>query len=115
MGKCTRIYLCTISAIVPEFVIPLNDVSVVEHTEATFTTKLNDAELEVTWFIKDKEVKPDKKKYSIVHENCTHKLIIKDCVKEDMGPIKVVSRGVEASATLTVTGRSGFEVHVTQF
>ncbi len=41
---------------VPEFKAKLDDVTVPEHDDATFTCKLNDEELEVDWYFKDKKV-----------------------------------------------------------
>ena len=45
-------------------------------------------------------------KFEIVHEGCTHKLIIKDALRDEAGPVKAVSRNVETTANLIVTGRS---------
>ena len=44
-------------------------------------------------------------KFEIVHEGCTHKLIIKDALRDEAGPVKAVSRNVETTANLIVTGR----------
>ena len=45
-------------------------------------------------------------KFEIVHEGCTHKLIIKDALRDEAGPVKAVSRNMETTANLIVTGRS---------
>lgn len=43
-------------ALVPEFKIKLNDVTVPEHKDATFACKLNDDEVELDWYFKGNKV-----------------------------------------------------------
>ncbi len=53
------------------------------------------------------QVEKGDKKFEIVQDGKTHKLIVKDALRDEAGPVKAVSRGVETTGTLTVTGQCG--------
>merc|ERR1712142_637250 len=90
--------------LVPKFKTGLKDLNVPEHDTATFEIKLNDDELPVEWYLGDKKIEPSDK-YEITQDEKNkniYRLIIKDCLKTDEGPIKMSCNGVECTANLSV-------------
>lgn len=99
-----------------KFVERLADMGVKENDEpATFVCKLNKlkyqtrpnpADLNIRWFVKNKEIKPDEidenSRYRIEQIDCTLKLTIKSVPAEDAGEVKCQVGDIYTSASLSV-------------
>ena len=86
-----------------EFTVDLSSVEVFEKEDATFTCELSKADIQVTWLVKGKKIKPSKK-YVIDSQDYTHILIIKDTTLKDAGEVSIVAEDCKSTAQLLVKG-----------
>ena len=81
------------------FTVPLQDVKVPEHNEATFSCEVSKPGKPVKWFRNGKEIKPDKK-HVVTADGCKHTLKIKDCDLDDTAEITAKVDDAETEAKL---------------
>ena len=86
------------------FTKPLEDQTVTEFQEATFTCEVSKPNRVVTFYKDGQEIKPNKK-YQIVTENCTHTLKINDAQVDETGKIEARVQEASCEATFTVEGK----------
>ena len=87
-----------------EIVAELTEQHVEEHKASYFTCEVNKPDVSVTWFKNDKEIVPSQK-HQLLDEGTTHKLIIIDTDKSDVGEYSVVVCDKKSSAKLHLDGK----------
>ena len=88
---------------IPKFVRQLEDVTVLEHTSATFECETNDAEIPLIWYMDGKKlISGDKFKF--FKDGKIHRLDIQDCLKDEEGKVQALIGTVQTSAFLNVLG-----------
>ena len=81
----------------------LEDVTVLEHTSATFECETNDAEVPLTWYMDGKKlISGDKFKF--FKDGKVHTLVMQDCLKKEEGKAQALIGTVQTSAFLNVLG-----------
>lgn len=87
-----------------DFVIRLPDVTLVTKSkDAEFMVKLSQPDVEVTWFKKDKPIKPSSK-YSVFVEGTVRRLVVHNSNDDDQDEYVCVAGNVRTSSRLTVEG-----------
>ena len=88
-----------------EFTVNLEDKVVTEDTDATFTCKVNDEDLEVNWLIDEKTL-PVSDKYLVSSEGTSHTLTIKNVTPDDSCDVQATFNDKSTSAKLSVKGKN---------
>ena len=87
-----------------EFRRPLADVKVTKLPGSiTLECEVSKSRLQPQWLKDDKPIRPSKK-YDIVSDGCTHKLVIRDVDGMDEGDYKVMLKNSSSSANLSIQG-----------
>lgn len=87
-----------------DFVIRLPDVTLVTKSkDAEFVVKLSQPDVEVTWYKKDKPIKPSTK-YSVFVEGTVRRLVVHSSNDDDQDEYVCVAGNVRTSSRLTVEG-----------
>ena len=81
----------------------LSSVEVMEKEDATFVCELSKPKQEVTWQIKGKKIKPNKK-YEMSSDGKQYKLVIKDCQLSDASEVSCIAKDCKSTAQLIVKG-----------
>ena len=93
----------TFSEPVSPFLTPLSDQTVKQNELATFECTLRDADTKVTWFKAGKPIKAGKK-YKFLRKGNTRKLVVNDCVDDDVSEYTVKCGVAESTAKLLMEG-----------
>ena len=104
-------FFCNFSELSPEFTKPLENQTVKELGTAEFSCELNKEGATVKWFLDGREIYEDKR-YQIMSDGRTHRLIIKDAILPDGGEITARVEDKKTSAVLTVEGRYIININV---
>lgn len=84
------------------FVLPLPDVTIAtKGTDAEFTVKLSQPDVEVTWYKKAKPIKPNKK-HEVFVEGTVRRLVIHDADDDDSGDISCTAANATTASKLCV-------------
>ena len=81
----------------------LTSVEVMEKEDAIFVCELSKPKQEVTWQIKGKKIKPNKK-YEMSSDGKQYKLVIKDCQLSDAAEVSCIAKDCKSTAQLIVKG-----------
>ena len=81
----------------------LSSVEVMEKEDATFVCELSKPKQDVTWQIKGKKIKPNKK-YEMSSDGKEYKLVIKDCQLSDAAEVSCIAKDCKSTAQLIVKG-----------
>lgn len=85
-----------------EFIVPLPDVTLAtKNTDAEFTVKLSQPDVEVTWFQKGKPVKPNKK-HEVFVEGTVRRYVIHNADDDDAGEVSCTAANVTTATNLCV-------------
>ena len=87
-----------------EFVMPLQDITSLEHTDVEYVCKLSVDVEKPKWYMGEKELEEGEKIQMVRTDKFTHKLVIKDIIVDDEGPISVLVKDKKSSASLFVQG-----------
>ncbi|XP_046554801.1 titin-like [Haliotis rubra] len=85
----------------PDFLTPLKDLTIDELQTAEFMCEVNKDGATPKWFLDGQEINEDKR-YQIISDGRTHKLIIKEATLPDSGEITAKVEDKKTSANLTV-------------
>lgn len=90
-----------------DFVLRLPDVTLVTKTkDAEFRVELSQPDVEVTWLVKGKPIKPSKK-YSVHVEGTIQRLVVHDSHEDDETDYSCVAGNVTSASVLKVEGKFG--------
>lgn len=91
-----------------EFVVPLPDVTLVpKNTEAEFTVKLSNPDVDVTWHKNGKPIQPGPK-YTVDVEGTVRRLVVHDADDDDIGEYTCSAGNAKSTSTLKVEGKLSF-------
>lgn len=93
----------TVQKLPVEFVMPLNDVSVMERQTAVFECELSRDVEKVYWFLDDLKL-TESEHVKFVKDGCRHKLLIQDCSFDDEGLITIQAEDKKSTASLFIRG-----------
>lgn len=87
-----------------EFIVPLPDVTLVpKNTEAEFTVKLSNPDVDVTWQRNGKPIKPGPK-HTIDVDGTVRRLVVRDADDDDVGEYTCVAGNAKSTSVLKVEG-----------
>lgn len=89
--------------LVKEFIMKLEDTVAEKDSDVTFTCKVSDEDMDVTWLI-DSQSLPESDKYSVVSEDVTHTLTIRDVQPKDSCDVTAQFGDQSTTAKLSVAG-----------
>lgn len=89
--------------LVKEFTMKLEDTVAEKDSDVTFTCKVSDEDMDVTWLI-DSQSLPESDKYSVVSEDVTHTLTIRDVQPKDSCDVTAQFGDQSTIAKLSVAG-----------
>lgn len=90
-----------------EFDGKLKDVKVVEGQDAMFEGVFSGPVSQITWCVNDISVEHgDKYNITVSEDKLTHRLVVKNCKKEDNGVYTAIAGIKSSRATLAVNGKS---------
>lgn len=96
-------HLALILEQVKEFTLKLEDTVAEKDSDVTFTCKVSEEDADVTWLI-DSQSLPESDKYSVLSEDVTHTLTIRDLQPEDSCDVTAKFGDQSTSAKLSVPG-----------
>lgn len=103
VGDLTSSAVLTVQELPVEFVVPLNDVSVMETETAEFVCELSKDIEKVQWFLDDVELN-ESDRIEFVKEGLRHKLLVRNSSIDDEGLITVQAGDKKSTASLFIRG-----------
>lgn len=102
VGEQTSSATLSVEEPLVDFVMRLPDVTIAtKNTDAEFTVQLSKPDVEVTWFMKGKPIKPNNK-YEVFVEGTVRRLVIHNVQDDEAGEISCTAANVTTSTKLCV-------------
>lgn len=104
VGDSVSEAVLTVEEPLVDFTVKLQDVTLVtRHTDANLVVELSNPNVEVTWFKKNKIIKPSDK-FELFAEGTFRRLVIHDADNEDMAEYSCIAQNVKTTTKLKVEG-----------